>query len=324
MPNTFNEISHQLRNATIEERKRIMLENPNAIMSAVDIASTQRIRSEEETKTMRRKIAEKDVRREDRRQFCMSNADDGGRYDAISLADIGALFNLTQFLVTNKGGLLIAKREHTSEDGNGNKRYAPEMPLSVKDIQKALGNNGKLRSRKATYKTITELEKIGALCRDSTARPTLFYIEESIIKAGEGAFKNFVKIYRVEAKKLLNRLSHREAGAVFKLMKYAHKDTFVLCENPQEFDPKKVKPLNGRELAEKLGVAYKTFRNIMTKLMNAGAMLSVSSIYTDVAGRNYIINPRVCNRGVLNNPYECGITKLFDQITAKLEKQSVN
>ncbi|MCU5515268.1 hypothetical protein OCF62_11855 [Bacillus wiedmannii] len=295
-----------------------MLENPDIVMNAMDVAGSQRIRGQAENDAIRKKRSGAEFRNKDRRQFCMSNAEGWGRYDAISLADIGALFNLTQYLVTNKGGLLIAKVERKKTDIE---RYAPEIPLTVKDIQKALGTGGKLRSRKATYKTIAELEKIGALCRDSTARPTLFYIEEDVIKAGDGDFKNFVKIYRVESKKLLDRLSHREAGALFKLMRYAHKDTLVLCENPQEFNPKLVKPLNGRELSEILGVAYQTFRHIMTKLMQAGAMLSVSSVYTDVAGRNYIINPRVCNRGVPNNPYEAGITKLFDQITAKLDKK---
>lgn len=319
MNSRYSNLSNELRNASLTEAEQnaLILENKDVILSGIDIASTTRIRGEEEMKTLQKKLSAAEFKAKDKRHFVMSNAEDNGRFNSLALADIGALFNLTQSLVTNKGGLLIAKVERRKTD---TECYAPEIPLTINDIQKALGTGGKLRSRKATYKTITELERVGALCRDSRTRPTLFYIEEDVIKAGEGTFKNFVKIYKVEAKKLLDRLTLREAGALFQLMKYHHVESFVLCENPQEFDKTKVKPYNGRELAEKIGVAYKTFRNIMTKLMQAGAILSVNSSYTDVAGRNYIINPRVCNRGISNNPYEAGITKLFDQITAKLDK----
>ncbi|WP_144507709.1 hypothetical protein [Bacillus thuringiensis] len=261
MNSRYSNLSNELRNASLTEveQNALILENKDVILSGIDIASTTRIRGEEETKTLQKKLSDAEFKAKDKRHFVMSNAEDNGRFNSLALADIGALFNLTQYLVTNKGGLLIAKVERRKTD---TERYAPEIPLTINNIQKALGTGGKLRSRKAIYKTITELERVGALCRDSRTRPTLFYIEEDVIKAGEGAFKNFVKIYKVEAKKLLDRLTLREAGAI----------------------------------------------------------LSVNSSYTDVAGRNYIINPRVCNRGITNNPYEAGITKLFDQLTAKLDK----
>ncbi|MBJ7998215.1 hypothetical protein JDS75_27720 [Bacillus cereus] len=193
-------------------------------------------------------------------------------------------------------------------------------PLTTKDMQKLLK-----RGKKSTLNALEELEKIGAVIRDNSTRPTLYYINEDLVRCGKAgeAFDNFTKVYKEEAKQLLSKLSDRQAGAIFKLMPFAHKDTYVLCTNPQEFEPSKVEILSSRDIAKILGIAYSSARTLLSTLINDGAMISVSGAKTGVKGRGYVISPFVCDRGVLNNPYEVGITKLFDQITNKQEKDSL-
>ena len=299
--NLFKEISAIVHGGSIEGLTEAQ---QTALKQAVAIAEAQRVRTPAELDAIRYK----ESRKEDTRRFVMVNGNEGERYSHVTLNQLGVFFKLSLYLQINAGGLLM------HDTGRG--KYGIR-PLTTKDMQKLLK-----RGKKSTLKALEELEKIGAVIRDNSQRPTLYYINEDLVRCGStgGAFDNFTKVYKEEAKQLLSKLSDRQAGAIFKLMPYAHKDTYVLCANPQEFEPSNVEILSSRDIAKILGIASNSTRNLLSMLINEGAMISVSGAKTGVKGRGYVISPYVCDRGVLNNPYEVGITKLFDQITNKLEK----
>lgn len=302
--NLFEEISAIVHGGSIEGLTEAQ---QTALKQAVAIAEAQRVRTPAELDAIRYK----ESRKEDTRRFVMVNGNEGERYSHVTLNQLGVFFKLSLYLQMNAGGLLM------HDTGRG--KYGIR-PLTTKDMQKLLK-----RGKKSTLKALEELEKIGAVIRDNSQRPTLYYINEDLVRCGNtgGAFDNFTKVYKEEAKQLLSKLSDRQAGAIFKLMPYAHKDTYVLCANPQEFEPSNVEILSSRDIAKILGIASNSTRNLLSMLINEGAMISVSGAKTGVKGRGYVISPYVCDRGVLNNPYEVGITKLFDQITNKLEKDSL-
>lgn len=302
--NLFEEISAIVHGGSIEGLTEAQ---QTALKQAVAIAEAQRVRTPAELDAIRYK----ESRKEDTRRFVMVNGNEGERYSHVTLNQLGVFFKLSLYLQMNAGGLLM------HDTGRG--KYGIR-PLTTKDMQKLLK-----RGKKSTLKALEELEKIGAVIRDNSQRPTLYYINEDLVRCGNtgGAFDNFTKVYKEEAKQLLSKLSDRQAGAIFKLMPYAHKDTYVLCANPQEFEPSNVEILSSRDIAKILGIASNSTRNLLSSLINDGAMISVSGAKTGVKGRGYVISPYVCDRGVLNNPYEVGITKLFDQITNKLEKDSL-
>ncbi|PFB91863.1 hypothetical protein CN938_10100 [Bacillus thuringiensis] len=302
--NLFEEISAIVHGGSIEGLTEAQ---QTALKQAVAIAEAQRVRTPAELAAIRYK----ESRKEDTRRFVMVNGNEGERYSHVTLNQLGVFFKLSLYLQINAGGLLM------HDTGRG--KYGIR-PLTTKDMQKLLK-----RGKKSTLKALEELEKIGAVIRDNSQRPTLYYINEDLVRCGRtgGAFDNFTKVYKEEAKQLLSKLSDRQAGAIFKLMPYAHKDTYVLCANPQEFEPSNVEILSSRDIAKILGIASNSTRNLLSMLINEGAMISVSGAKTGVKGRGYVISPYVCDRGVLNNPYEVGITKLFDQITNKLEKDSL-
>ncbi|PES77094.1 hypothetical protein CN505_00380 [Bacillus cereus] len=302
--NLFEEISAIVHGGSIEG----LTEAQQAeLKQVVAIAQAQRVRTPAELDAIRYK----ETRKEDTRRFVMVNGNEGERYSHVTLNQLGVFFKLSLYLQMNAGGLLM------HDTGRG--KYGIR-PLTTKDMQKLLK-----RGKKSTLKALEELEKIGAVIRDNSQRPTLYYINEDLVRCGKAgeAFDNFTKVYKEEAKQLLSKLSDRQAGAIFKLMPYAHKDTYVLCANPQEFEPSNVEILSSRDIAKILGIASNSTRNLLSMLINDGAMISVSGAKTGVKGRGYVISPYVCDRGVLNNPYEVGITKLFDQITNKLEKDSL-
>lgn len=302
--NLFEEISAIVHGGSIEGLTEAQ---QTALKQAVAIAEAQRVRTPAELDAIRYK----ESRKEDTRRFVMVNGNKGERYSHVTLNQLGVFFKLSLYLQMNAGGLLM------HDTGRG--KYGIR-PLTTKDMQKLLK-----RGKKSTLKALEELEKIGAVIRDNSQRPTLYYINEDLVRCGNtgGAFDNFTKVYKEEAKQLLSKLSDRQAGAIFKLMPYAHKDTYVLCANPQEFEPSSLEILSSRDIAKILGIASNSTRNLLSMLINEGAMISVSGAKTGVKGRGYVISPYVCDRGVLNNPYEVGITKLFDQITNKLEKDSL-
>lgn len=272
-----------------------------ALKQAVAIAEAQRVRTPAELDAIRYKESRKD----DTRRFVMVNGNEGERYSHVTLNQLGVFFKLSLYLQMNAGGLLM------HDTGRG--KYGIR-PLTTNDMQKLLK-----RGKKSTLKALEELEKIGAVIRDNSQRPTLYYINEDLVRCGStgGAFDNFTKVYKEEAKQLLSKLSDRQAGAIFKLMPFAHKDTYVLCTNPQEFEPSKVEILSSRDIAKILGIAYSSARTLLSTLINDGAMISVSGAKTGVKGRGYVISPYVCDRGVLNNPLEGEIKRLYRQFTEK-------
>ncbi|KXY44792.1 hypothetical protein AT257_16220 [Bacillus cereus] len=302
--NLFEEISAIVHSGSIEG---LTDAQQAELKQVVAIAQAQRVRTSAELDAIRYK----ESRKEDTRRFVMVNGNEGDRYNHVTLNQLGVFLKLSLYLQMNAGGLLM------HDTGRG--KYGIR-PLTTKDMQKLLK-----RGEKSTLNALGELEKIGAVIRDNSQRPTLYYINEDLVRCGNtgGAFDNFTKVYKEEAKQLLSKLSDRQAGALFKLMPFAHKDTYVLGKNPQEFEPSRVEILSSRHIAKILGIAYTSTRNLLSSLINDGAMISVSGAKTGVKGRGYVISPYVCDRGVLNNPYEVGITKLFDQITNKLEKDSL-
>ncbi|MEC2258357.1 hypothetical protein P9H08_17085 [Bacillus cereus] len=296
--NPFEEISAIVHGSSIEG----LTDAQQAVLKqAVAIAESQRVRKPAELDAIRYK----QERKEDTRRFVMVNGNEGERYNHVTLNQLGVFFKLSVYLQMNSRGLLM------HDTGRG--KYGIR-PLTTNDMQRLLK-----RGKKSTLKALEELEKIGAVIRDNSQRPTLYYINEDLVrcgKAGEG-FDNFTKVYKEEAKKLLSKLSDRQAGAIFKLMPYAHKDTYVLCANPQEFEPSNVEILSSHVIAKILGIASNSTRNLLSTLINDGAMISVSGAKTGVKGRGYVISPYVCDRGVLNNPLESEIKRLYRQFTEK-------
>ncbi|MCU5575899.1 hypothetical protein [Bacillus wiedmannii] len=292
------EISEQIHTGAITTNSK---EGDDVLKQIVAIAEGTRIRKSAELDAIRSKLQ----RKEDTRRFVMVNGSEGERYNHVTLNQLGVFFKLSLYLQMNSGGLLMR------DTGRG--RYGIR-PLTTNAMQKLLG-----RGKKSTLKALEELEKIGAVIRDNSQRPTLYYINEDLIRCGstDGTFDNFTKVYKEEAKQLLSKLSDRQAGAIFKLMPYAHKDTYVLCTNPQEFEPSHVGILSSRDIAKILGIAYNSTRNLLSSLINDGAMISVSGAKTGVKGRGYVISPYVCDRGVLNNPLEGEIKELYRQFTEK-------
>ncbi len=295
----FKALSDAIHNGEIALPEELQ----TALKQAVAIAENQRVRTSAELDAIRHK----ELRKEDTRRFVMVNGNEGEqtRYDQATLNQLGVLFKLSLYLQMNAGGLLM------HDTGRG--KYGIR-PLTTKDIQKLLK-----RGEKSTLKALMYLEYIGAVVRDNSQRPTLYYINEDLIRCGrtDGTFDNFTKVYKEEAKQLLSKLSDRQAGSIFKLMPYAHKDTYVLCTNPQEFEPSHVEILSSRDIAKILGIAYNSTRNLLSSLINDGAMISVSGAKTGVKGRGYVISPYVCDRGVLNNPLEGEIKELYRQFTEK-------
>ncbi|MED0958429.1 hypothetical protein [Bacillus paramycoides] len=296
--NLFEEISTIIHAGSIEGLTEAQ---QTALKQAVVIAETQRVRTPAELYAIRYK----ESRKEDTRRFVMVNGNEGERYSHVTLNQLGVFFKLSLYLQMNAGGLLM------QDTGRG--KYGIR-PLTTKDMQQLLG-----RGKKSTLKALEELEKIGAVIRDNSQRPTLYYINEDLVRCGNtgGAFVNFTKVYKEKAKQLLSKLSDRQAGAIFKLMPYVHKDTYVLCANPQEFEPSQVEILSSRDIAKILGVVYSSARTLLSTLINDGAMISVSGAKTGVKGRGYVISPYVCDRGVLNNPLEGEIKRLYRQFTEK-------
>ncbi|MEH7463875.1 hypothetical protein V7166_17835 [Bacillus thuringiensis] len=197
-----------------------------------------------------------------------------------SLADLGVLFKLTTSLYYGCAGLLLrdAGRDEILK------------PLKRSDLMKLLN-----KSKNGIDAAIERLERIGAIRKDTEVRPHKYYISEDLVSFGRGTGTgHFTKVYKTEAKRLLKQLTDREAGAIFKCLPYVHHRTHALVFNPHEKDLTKVIAIRGKELARILGLDYDSLTNLTPKLKRKGAMMLVD---VGTAGKGYVINPYVCDRG---------------------------
>ena len=298
-------MSNHIKQASEEIYKKGVLDSlpehlQTAIKQSLAITENQRIYTPEEKNAMRYKKAGNSFGK----RFMMVNDEDGGRYQYVTMNEIGILFKLSLNLQHNQDGVLM----HDTGRGQSGIR-----PLTTADIMKLLN-----RSKPATLKALSSLERIGAIERDNSQRPTVYRINEDLILYGKNKkFKNFTKVYRIELRKMMKDLSDREAGAIFMLLSCVHKDSYVLCHNPKENDPAKVDVMNAKHIAERLGLKYTTARNLISALIRKGAMITVSGRKTGVDGKGYVINPHVCDRGVPNNPHEPTIKRLYDTFASE-------
>lgn len=175
-------------------------------------------------------------------------------------------------------------------------RKENQIPLTDKDLAEVFGINKRYVSG-----IITELKEIGVI---TETREGYYKVNERYHFRGRSREDTYmlVKTFHTTLNKI--KVNPAELGVLYKLLPYIHYESNLVCENPFEDDPRKVRFLNTSEIAGKVGLSRQKLNDTLRKLVSAGAIATIqrkSGIVpqaSDGDGRETVvlINPYVITR----------------------------
>ncbi|MDF9615150.1 hypothetical protein P5763_24360 [Bacillus cereus] len=291
---TGERISHeQMRLQLTAENESIKQEQKEGYLKALDVA---------------RNI------HEDKRKFLKYSRKIASELTDLTLTDCSVLLRLSMHLYYNGSGLIKSNTAHDPNNKNA---------LTVVDMSKITG-----KSRRGLTQILNRLVDAEAISITKQGKQRAAYrINERFIACGTGIdmSKNHVKLYVTKTKGLIKKMPNQkkrqyidmltdtEAGILFKLMPYVHERNYMLCSNPTEKDTKKIEYMNIQELADAVGIKYKSFTNAMRGLVKLGVLGKFCSGITVSRGAAYVLNPKIVDCGYHMNKQLGGqISELFE------------
>lgn len=175
--------------------------------------------------------------------------------------------------------------------GNSGKDLATE-----KDLKEIL--NLKDTTFKDTKKALIKYELI-TINEDKTITVNKKYCKKGEIKS-KRKLRESVRMIEESIREIYEKAKsteHRYLGLLIQILPYVNYEYNILCKNPNETEPTKVKPLTLKELAIKLG--YKNSTDLKKALLNlklSGENVSLIA-ETDTLKRGVVINPKLYYKG---------------------------
>ncbi|QWG35143.1 hypothetical protein [Bacillus mycoides] len=251
---------------------------------------------------------------EDKRKFLKYSRGIASELTDLTLTDCSVLLRLSMHLYYNGGGLIKSNTAYDSNDKNA---------LTVVDMSKITG-----KSRRGLIQILNRLADVEAISITKQDKQRAAYrINERFIACGTGMDmnKNHVKLYVTKTKKLIKKIPNQkqhqyidmltdtEAGILFKLLPYVHERNYMLCSNPTEKDTKKIAYMSVQELADAVGIKYKSFTNSMRGLVKKSVLGKFYCGITVNRGAAYVLNPKIVDCGYhMNKELGGQISELFE------------
>lgn len=113
----------------------------------------------------------------------------------------------------------------------------------------------------------------------------------------KGAIKGelAIKTYTAKVKRVYSEVKATDIGLIYRMLPLVHMSTNALCDNPFEKDPKKVRWLNRKELAEYIGVDPSFLGRRLPQMKFDGEYV-VARIKVGSEPERYTMNPSVFYR----------------------------
>jgi DNA-binding MarR family transcriptional regulator len=170
-----------------------------------------------------------------------------------------------------------------------------ETPLSEKEIGTALG----IRDKRTYSKILAELEQDDVINTDDVGNYVINDRYHFRKKVGKESVDILIKTFHTAVREL--KLKPAEMGVLYKLLPYVHYETNLICEDPFELDPTKVRFLNASQIAEKGGISRQKVAEVIKALDKAGAIAQVHrKLFKQLGGDKrevlVILNPYIFYR----------------------------
>lgn len=193
-------------------------------------------------------------------------------YDVLTTAQCGYLM-LLQCYIDYETGIIV---------------NPDKSPMTTNNMRQALQLQ---RKRSTFYDFLTACLNNGIIAEDGEA-----YIMNQRYHF-KGAIKgaHAIKTYTAKIKRVYSEVKATDIGLIYRMLPLVHMSTNALCDNPFEKDPRKVRWLNRKELAEQIGVNDDVLGRRLKQMKFDGAYV-VARIKVGSEPERYTMNPSVFYR----------------------------
>jgi len=192
-------------------------------------------------------------------------------------------------LTSAQCGYLLVLSTYITYEGLIVKSERDLTPMTQIDMLKALSLRESQRSTLTDFLTVCI--DFGIIRKKSEG----YYIADGFHTKGTPPSDRVVRSYITKLREMASENKPEQIGFIYKLLPYIHKTTNMLCDNPNELHPSKVRKLNRKELAEIAGVNVSYVSRATTTMIYNGKSV-FAKITTPTDGTFYMLNPAIFRR----------------------------
>lgn len=192
-------------------------------------------------------------------------------------------------LTSAQCGYLLVLSTYITYEGLIVKSERDLTPMTQVDMLKALSLRESQRSTLTDFLTVCI--DYGIIRKESEG----YFIADGFHTKGTPPNDRVVRSYITKLREMASENKPEQIGFIYKLLPAIHKTSNMLCENPNELQPSKVRKLNRKMLAEMAGVTP-DYVTQLTRRMTYNGKSVFAKITTPTDGTFYMLNPSIFRR----------------------------
>lgn len=212
-----------------------------------------------------------------------------GRKHTFTFSGIERLPYVSDALTYAQSGYLLILASYLNYDGVIVRNENDPEAMSTADMQRALRLTGTKES--TFYDFLDACLNYGIMRREGDA----YSITRDFHFKGALDGELVVRTFITQLRAMYTEVSAHDIGILYRLLSCMHRDSNILCANPEERIPSKVRKLNRKQVAEKVGVSPGVISRAVSRMVFDGKSV-FAKITTATDGTFYMLNPSVFRR----------------------------
>lgn len=216
------------------------------------------------------------------------NAQGGqGRKETFFFNRMARLDYVIEALTTAQCGYLLILSSYIDFDGLIIRSENNKTPMSPADMQRALR-----ASQSTFYDFLDACTAHGIITESDDGR---FYVTPLFHFRGKTDGDRVVMTMITKLREMYSEVSAHDIGLLYRLIPYIHRDSNILCANPEEQSAKHVRKFNRKQLADAVGVSPALISRATSRMVFRGKSV-FAKITTATDGTFYMLNPQIFRR----------------------------
>ncbi|MBO0602714.1 hypothetical protein I2483_13685 [Sporosarcina sp. E16_3] len=241
------------------------------------------------------------AQQEAQRRFAIQS--EGGRKEKFFFNGMERLDYVIEALTSAQCGYLLVLSSYIDFGGLIVKSENDKVPMSTTDMQRVLKITKTQQS--SFYDFLDACLSHGIITDSGDGR---FYVTKQFHFRGKTEGDRVVMTMITKLREMYAEVSAHDIGLLYRLIPYIHKDSNMLCANPEENSPKHVRKFNRKQLAEAIGVSPELISRATGRMVYRGKSV-FAKVTTATDGTYYMLNPQVFRRS--NVDYDVTVRTIF-------------
>nr|WP_233168416.1 hypothetical protein [Paenibacillus roseus] len=212
-----------------------------------------------------------------------------GRQHDFTFADMSEIGTVAAALTTAQCGYLLVLQCHVDYEsgrliGKGSVSLTTTQMLDILQLK---------RKRQTFYDFLDACLAAGIITKDGVD----YYINPLYHFRGVSQNRAVIRSYTAKVKQVYREVNATDLGLMYRMLPYVHYGTNALCVNPSEANPRKIRWLNGKELAAIVGIHEKSLSRSLPRMKFGGEyILARLKFGAESDPVRYFFNPNVFYR----------------------------